>query len=313
MAHHHHDHHHPAPTNWRQLNRAFIVGIAMNLIYTALEYTVGFYSDSIALISDASHNLSDVASLVISLLGLRLAEKAATQCYTYGFKKASILASLLNAVLLVSIVVKIVIESVERLFYSPELPGGVIMITAAVGILINAVSAFLFFQGQKDDINIKGAFLHLMVDALVSVGVVVSGGVIALTGWHQADPVISIVIAVVILFSTWSLLSESLKLLLDGVPRQVDRREIEQLLLTHPMVGSVHHLHLWALSSNENALTVHLVLKEGVALSDFQQEKDDLKHELAHHNVHHSTLEIEIPDAPCADPVCAHIDHAHRV
>ena len=210
--HHHHDHHHHhhSVDNLSSLNRAFYIGIGVNLLYTVLEYGVGFHTDSLALISDASHNLSDVASLVISLIGLKLAQRAATALYTYGYKKASIFASLINAVLLVNIVIKIVIESIERLISAPELPGGVIMITAGIGIVINGLSAYLFHQGQKDDINVRGAFLHLLVDALVSVGVVVSGGIIALTGWTLADPIISLVIAAVILFSTWSLLSSAL-------------------------------------------------------------------------------------------------------
>ncbi|MFC2488447.1 MAG: cation diffusion facilitator family transporter, partial [Alloprevotella sp.] len=163
-------------------------------------------------------------------------------------------------------------------------------------------SAYLFHQGQKDDINVRGAFLHLLVDALVSVGVVVSGGIIALTGWTLADPIISLVIAGVILLSTWSLLSESTKLLLDGVPKQIHKEEIETLIRTFPGVASVHHLHVWALSSAQNALTVHLVLKEGMALHDFQ--KAELKHALAHHHIGHTTFEIEEAGTECADKTC---------
>lgn len=302
--HHHHDHHHHhhSVDNLSSLNRAFYIGIGVNLLYTVLEYGVGFHTDSLALISDASHNLSDVASLVISLIGLKLAQRAATALYTYGYKKASIFASLINAVLLVSIVIKIVIESIERFISAPELPGGVIMITAGIGIVINGLSAYLFHQGQKDDINVRGAFLHLLVDALVSVGVVVSGGIIALTGWTLADPIISLVIAGVILLSTWSLLSESTKLLLDGVPKQIHKEEIETLIRTFPGVASVHHLHVWALSSAQNALTVHLVLKEGMALHDFQ--KAELKHALAHHHIGHTTFEIEEAGTECADKTC---------
>ena len=302
--HHHHDHHHHhhSVDNLSSLNRAFYIGIGVNLLYTALEYGVGFHTDSLALISDASHNLSDVASLVISLIGLKLAQRAATALYTYGYKKASIFASLINAVLLVSIVIKIVIESIERLISAPELPGGVIMITAGIGIVINGLSAYLFHQGQKDDINVRGAFLHLLVDALVSVGVVVSGGIIALTGWTLADPIISLVIAGVILLSTWSLLSESTKLLLDGVPKQIHKEEIEILIRTFPGVASVHHLHVWALSSAQNALTVHLVLEEGMTPHDFQ--KAELKHALAHHHIGHTTLEIEESGTECADKTC---------
>ena len=182
--HHGHDHHHHTVTDLSTLNRAFYIGIGLNLLYTIIEFAVGFRVDSLALISDASHNLSDVASLVISLIGMKLTHRTATQLYTYGYKKASILASLINAVLLMYIVIKIFIEAFERLANPPEMVGSAIMLTAFIGVIINAVSAFLFYKGQKTDINVKGAFLHLMLDALVSVGVIISGAIVYFTGRH---------------------------------------------------------------------------------------------------------------------------------
>lgn len=307
MSHFHHSHCKQQHSNSvpQRVNLAFYIGIGVNLLYTAIEYIVGFHTNSLALISDASHNLSDVASLVISLIGLNLAQKSATALYTYGYKKASILASLINAILLVSITLKIILESIERLTSSPDLPGTVIMFTAAVGIVINAVSALFFYQDQKTDINLKGAFLHLIVDALVSVGVVFSGWIIHLTNWAPADPLISLVIAFVILFSTWSLLSESTKLLLDGVPKQINTSDIERTLLQVPSVASVHHIHVWALSSSQNALTAHIVLQIGQKLTDFQRDRQTLKLLLTKKNIHHSTFEIEEFETECTDTTCS--------
>lgn len=179
---HSHDGHSHSVASLDNINRAFYIGIGMNLIYTIVEFAIGFQVNSLALISDAGHNLSDVASLIISLIGMKLAQKVSTQTYTYGYKKASILASLINAILLIFIVIKISIEAIERLNAPPEMTGNVIIITAGIGVIINTISAFLFYKGQKSDINVKGAFLHLLVDALVSVGVIVSGVIIYFTG-----------------------------------------------------------------------------------------------------------------------------------
>ena len=303
MEHHHdhsHHHHHHVP-DLKRINQAFYVGIGANTLYTLIEFVVGIRINSLALISDASHNLSDVATLIISLLGMKLAQKGATSLYTYGYKKASILASFVNAVILCLIVIKIGIESIERFSNPPQMLGSMIMITALIGVFINGVSAFLFYKGQKDD---KGAFLHLLVDALVSFGVIVSGIIISFTGWNIIDPIISFVIAFVILFSTWSLLKESVKLILDGVPQQISNENIQQILENHPNIASVHHIHIWALSSSENALTAHLVLKEGVSLETFMEVKKELKHELFHQGIQHATLEIDCLSVTCDDTSC---------
>ena len=305
MEHHHdHSHHHHHVPDLKRINQAFYVGIGANALYTLIEFVVGIRINSLALISDASHNLSDVATLIISLLGMKLAQKGATSLYTYGYKKASILASFVNAVILCLIVIKIGIESIERFSNPPQMLGSMIMITALIGVFINGVSAFLFYKGQKDDINIKGAFLHLLVDALVSFGVIVSGIIISFTGWNIIDPIISFVIAFVILFSTWSLLKESVKLILDGVPQQISNENIQQILENHPNIASVHHIHIWALSSSENALTAHLVLKEGVSLETFMEIKKELKHELFHQGIQHATLEIDCLSVTCDDTSC---------
>ncbi|AMD84482.1 cobalt-zinc-cadmium efflux system protein [Capnocytophaga haemolytica] len=301
---HSHEHHHHSVADLKQLNRAFYIGIGLNLLYTIIEFVIGFSVNSLALISDASHNLSDVASLVISLIGMKLAQKTATRLYTYGYKKASILASLINAILLVFIVVKIFIEAFERLFSPPEMAGMAIMITAFIGVIINAISAFLFYKGQQSDINIRGAFLHLMLDALVSVGVIVSGAIIYCTHWYMIDPITSFVIGIVILFSTWGLLKESMKLILDGMPESVNREHILQLLEGNELIESVHHLHIWALSSSQNALTAHIVLKDNVTLEQFMPVKAELKHLLEHEHINHCTFEIDTSGCKCNEIEC---------
>ncbi|GIJ95850.1 cation efflux system protein [Capnocytophaga stomatis] len=298
MEHSHEGHTHSV-ASLESINRAFYTGIGLNLVYTIIEFVVGFRINSLALISDASHNLSDVASLVISLVGLKLTQKAATYSFTYGYKKASILASLINAVLLVYIAVKIIVEAIERFEAPPEMTGNMIIITATIGVIINALSAFLFYKGQKQDINVKGAFLHLLVDALVSVGVIVSGVIIYFTGWDIADVLTSLVVAVVILISTWNLLAESVKLILDGVPHSIKVDKIKQIIEQHPKVCSVHHIHIWALSSQENALTAHLVVEDNSTFEEIDQLKKEIKHTLQHEHIQHSTFEIELSKMKC--------------
>lgn len=303
MEHSHEGHSHSV-ASLESINRAFYIGIGLNLVYTIIEFVMGFRINSLALISDASHNLSDVASLVISLLGLKLTQKAATYSFTYGYKKASILASFINAVLLVYIAVKIILEAIERFDAPPEMAGSMIIITATIGLIINALSAFLFYKGQKQDINVKGAFLHLLVDALVSVGVIVSGVIIHFTGWYTADVLTSLVVAVVILVSTWNLLTESVKLILDGVPQSIKVDKIRQIMESHPKVCSVHHIHIWALSSQENALTAHLVIEDSSTFEEIDQLKKEIRHTLQHEHIQHTTFEVELSKMKCKCDDC---------
>ncbi len=274
------------------VNKAFYIGIGLNLAFTIIEFIVGYLSNSLALLADASHNLSDVASLVISLIGLKLAQKASNALYTYGYKKASILASLINAVILVVIAINISVEAIQRMTSAPQVIGKAIIITAIIGVFINTLSAFLFFKGQKTDINVKGAFLHLMVDAAVSVGVVISGIVIYFTDWHIIDPIISIIIAIIVLLSTWGLLKESVKLTLDGVPQNVDTTKVKEILLANQKIDEFHDLHIWALSSSQNALTVHISLKNDVDVNEFMEIKYHIKKDLEKANIHHATIEL---------------------
>lgn len=302
--HEEHHHHHHSVSHLENISRAFYVGIGLNLIYTIVEFVAGFRVNSLALISDATHNLSDVASLLISLIGLKLAQKASSYSFTYGYKKASILASLINALLLVYIAIKIIIEAVERFQSPPEMTSSVIIITAIIGVIINTLSAFLFHKGQKEDINIKGAFLHLLVDALVSVGVIISGIIIYFTGWNIADVITSCLVAVIILISTWRLLMESVKLILDGVPQNIKVDKIREIIEQHPAICSVHHIHIWALSSSQNALTAHLVVKDNITFEEMEKVKKELKHTLEHQNVHHTTFEVELSKMKCKCDDC---------
>ncbi len=304
--HHHDDHHHHGPTDLSQINRAFYIGIILNAGFTAIEFIYGFLHNSLALIADATHNLSDVASLIISLIGLKLTQKAATKLYTYGYKKASILASLINAVLLIAVVVNILIEAFERLSDPPEVSGSIIIIVALIGVVINTVSAFLFYKGQKDDLNIKGAFLHLLVDALVSVGVVISGILIHYTGVNEIDLIISVIIALVILITTWGLLKESLRLTLDGVPKDIKMDRIEELIKNYKEVKEVSHIHVWALSTNTNAMTAHVRVAEELSLDQISTLKNKIKHDLEHEKVQHVTLEFESSVAGSDDLNCEH-------
>lgn len=304
MSHNHsHDHHHHGPPSLESINRAFYIGIILNSVYTLIEYILGYLNNSLALMADATHNLSDVASLIISLIGMKLAQKASNLAYTYGYKKASILASMINAILLIVVVINILKEAIERLSLPPEVGGKVIVFTAIIGVVINTVSAFLFYKGQKSDINIKGAFIHLMVDALVSVGVVISGIVIHYTGMNIIDPIISVIIAVVIMISTWGLFKESLKLMLDGIPKDIDLQLVKTEIETIPMVSDMHHIHVWGLSSTLNALTAHVVLNKNYSMDEQMAIKKEIKHKLEHQNIQHATIEFDGQNG-CTSPNC---------
>ncbi len=296
---HAHGHSHSHSHNIQDItsvSKAFLIGIALNSIFTIIEFIVGYTTNSLALIADASHNLSDVASLIIALIGIKLTQKARTSLYTYGYKKASILASLVNAVLLLYIGISISVEAVERLGSAPEIVGSSIIITALIGVVINTVSAFLFFKDQKDDINIKGAFLHLIIDAAVSLAVVISGLIIHYTGLYIVDPITSFFIAIIVFLATFGLFIESLKLVLDGVPKNVDLEKVRRALENHEYIEDIHHLHIWALSSSQNALTVHIRIKENVDVGKCMELKRNLKKMLVSENIHHTTIEFDSPD-----------------
>lgn len=296
MAHQHnhaHDHSH-GPTVLTSINRALILGAVLNTAYVAVEFGLGVYYNSLALIADAGHNLSDVAGLLLSLLAFRLARVRQTPTFTYGYRKSTVLASLTNAVILLVTIGAILWESVGR-FRDPEpVAGGPVAWVAGLGIVVNTVSALLFFRDKDHDLNVRGAYLHLAADALVSLGVVVAGIVIRYTGWFWLDPVIGVLVAAVILGSTWRLLSESLRLSLDGVPAGIDLTAVLADLKAVAGVRDVHHVHVWAMSTTENALTAHLVLGPGLTDGQVATLKDDVRHRLEHHTIRHATLETEV-------------------
>ena len=293
---HEHSHQHSHTINAESLNKAFIIGIVLNLAFVVIEFAAGFWFDSLALLSDAGHNLSDVVSLVLALLAFRLAKVKANERYTSGYKKSTILVSLLNAVILLVAVGAIVIESIHKLSNPAVVPGGAIAWVAGVGVLINAFTAFLFMKDKEKDLNVKGAYLHMAADALVSVGVLVAGIVIGRTGWYIIDPIIGLIVAVVILISTWNLLHDSLRLTLDGVPTSIDSQKVVEAIRALPGVDDVHHIHIWAISTTENALTAHIVLKQPESM---QEVKHLIRHRLEDFGIGHATLEFEVPGEHC--------------
>lgn len=293
---HEHSHQHSHTINAESLNKAFIIGIVLNLAFVVIEFAAGFWFDSLALLSDAGHNLSDVVSLVLALLAFRLAKVKANERYTYGYKKSTILVSLLNAVILLVAVGAIVIESIHKLSNPAVVPGGAIAWVAGVGVLINAFTAFLFMKDKEKDLNVKGAYLHMAADALVSVEVLVAGIVISRTDWYIIDPIIGLIVAVVILISTWNLLHDSLRLTLDGVPTSIDSQKVVEAIRALPGVDDVHHIHIWAISTTENALTAHIVLKQPEGM---QEVKHLIRHRLEDFGIGHATLEFEVPGEHC--------------
>ena len=297
---HEHSHLHGHNHTITSLNKAFIVGIVLNLVFVLVEFGAGFYFDSLALLSDAGHNLSDVVSLVLALLAFRLAKVKANSRYTYGYKKSTVLVSLLNAVILLVAVGGILVESINKLQHPEEVPGGAIAWVAGVGVVINAFTAFLFMKNKEKDLNVKGAYLHMAADTLVSVGVLVTGLIIRQTGWYIIDPIIGIIIAIVILISTWDLLHDSIRLSLDGVPVGIDSEKVKELISQIPGVKDIHHMHIWAISTTENALTAHIVIDN---LNNMESLKHEIKHTLEHCNIHHATLEFENRKEHC-DGAC---------
>ena len=298
---HHHDHSHDGDhsSKGQTFKRALIAGIVINMIYVCAEFLAGIVFDSVGLLSDAGHNLSDVASLILSLAAVIIAGRSISKGYTYGYGKSTILASLLNSIILLGTVAFIVYESIEKFSNPRPVTGSVIAWVAALGILVNAATAFLFFSGKDKDLNIKGAWLHMIADALVSSGVVLSGIVISLTGWSVIDPVIGLMIAGVILASTWELLRESFRLTLDGVPQNFDIDKITEMMKSVSGVVEVHHLHLWALSTSETAMTAHLVVSELCSVDEITRIKDQVKSLLKEEGITHATLETEPDNQVC--------------
>ncbi len=300
QAHHDHDHdhrahghahdhgHHHAPVD---MGPAFAVGVALNSVFVAVEVAAGFWTGSLALLADAGHNLSDVLALLLAWGAVALAKRAPTARRTYGLRKATILASLTNAVLLMLAVGAIVSESIQRFAQPATVQTGIVMLTAGLGIVINTATALMFMRGSQSDLNVRGAFLHMAADAAVSLAVVIGAGVIALTGLQWIDPLLSLGIAVVIVLGTWGLLKDSMNMALDAAPKGVDVGKVRDWLAGLPGVEEVHDLHIWAMSTTETALTAHVIRPAN-------DDGDSFLHAAceglaARFNIGHATLQVE--------------------
>lgn len=283
---------HQIKDNREALNRAFIIGIVINILYVVVEIAAGIYYSSLSLISDAGHNLSDVAALGLAMFAFRLAKRKANDKFTYGYKKSTILVSLINSVILFVAIGGILWESIHRVFNPVVVDGQAISIVAGVGIVVNAVSALLFFRNKEHDLNVKGAYLHLMADAAVSLGVVISGVIIAFWNIYWLDLVMSLVIVAVIFYSTWNLFKESLSLTMDGVPNGINLSNISSLFLSVNGVKYVYHIHIWALSTTQNAITAQVVVDSNLDLEEQKIIRQQIKELLNKQNIQHITLEI---------------------
>ena len=303
MGGHHHDHghghghghgHHHGPVSH---GRAFAVGIVLNSAFVMVEAIYGYLAGSMALLADAGHNLSDVLSLLIAWGASVAARKAPTARFTYGLKSSTILAALANASLLLIAIGAILFETVHRLLAPAPVQGMTMIVVASIGIAINTATALMFMRGREHDINIRGAFLHMAADALVSAGVVVAGVAILLTGALWIDPVTSLVIVAVIGWGTWGLLKDSVKMALHAVPDGVDERAVQRFLSGLPGVQAVHDLHIWPMSTTETALTAHLVMPAGHPGDAFLHHlADELEDDFG---IGHATVQVETGDVHC--------------
>ena len=294
-----HSHNHTPPSlSSKDINRSFLIGIGLNVVYVIIELGYGYKIGSTALLSDAVHNIGDISGLLLAFLAFRLLRFKPNAVFTYGLKKGSVVASFLNSILLAFAIGAIAWQGFRNILHPTNINGNVVMIVAAIGIVINFSSALLFHKKKKDDLNIKAAYWHLMADALVSLGVVLSGFIIKYTGWNFIDGVTAILIAIVILISTWSLFKDSLIAMMDGVPASININEITEHLLSIKGVIGVHHIHIWSMSTSENAFTAHIVVNN---LDDLSTIKKNIKEELMAHHITHNTLEFETTDEKCTE------------
>ena len=293
-AHSGHDH---APADY---GRAFLIGIVLNLAFVAIEAFYGLLANSVALLADAGHNLSDVLGLLLAWGAATLSKRKPSAHFTYGLRRSSILSALFNAVFLLVAIGAIAFEAVQRLGDPQPVAGRTVMAVAAVGIVVNGVTAWLFARGSKHDLNIRGAFLHMTADAAVSAGVVISGLLILQTGWLWLDPATSLIIVAVILVGTWGLLRRSVNMALDRVPEHIPPADVITALQSLPGVTRVHDLHIWSLSTTDVALTCHLVMPAGCPGDAFLRSVGDLLHD--RFEIGHSTIQVERDDrvsCPC--------------
>jgi cobalt-zinc-cadmium efflux system protein len=278
----------------RNFGPAFAIGVALNLIFVIVEAVYGLLANSIALVADAGHNLGDVLGLAMAWVAMALARRAPSPTLTYGLRRGTILAALMNAVLLLLTVGAIGIEGVRRLFEPAAVAGATMMAVAAAGIFVNGVTAWLFASGRNDDINLRGAFLHMASDALISLGVVIAGGLILLTGWVWLDPLVSVGVSIIILWGAWRLMRDSLAMALDAVPGGIRPEEVRVFLERQPGVVGVHDLHIWPMSTTETALTCHCMLPGGHPGDEFLARiADELR---TRFGIGHATIQIEVDE-----------------
>ena len=278
--------------------RAFAIGVTLNTAYVVAQVAFGLFANSVALLADAAHNLGDVLSLVLAWAASVLVKRRPSGHFTYGLRKTSVLAALANAVLLVFVTGAIAWEAVHRFLAPSPVEGWTVVWVAALGILVNGGTAMLFFRGRDSDLNIRGAFMHMAADAVVSLGVVIAGIAIIVGGWTWLDPVASLVISAVILWGTWDLLRDSVRMSLDAVPRGIHLTEVREYLDGLEGVTEVHDLHVWPMSTTETALTAHLLMPAGHPGDDYLMRVcEELK---SRFRIHHTTVQIEIdPRVPC--------------
>lgn len=291
MAHHHHhghEHHHDIDVS--NLNSAFILGIVLNTAYVVVEAVYGLIYNSMGLLSDAGHNLSDVATLIIAMVAFKMSQRKPTERYTYGYRKMTVQASLINALLLCVAVGAILVESISKLIHPEAVDGDAVAWVAGVGVVVNGITAWLFMRDKNRDLNAKGAFLHMAADALVSVGVVVSGIIIHFTGLYVIDPIIGIVIAIIVGWSTKDLLQKSMRMSLDAVPDGIDYEKVRQAISDVPGVKSVHHLHILPLSTTVTAMTTHVIISDPLEMDNVI---NDIRKKMQSMGIKHSTIETE--------------------
>lgn len=294
---HNHGHGHDRPTNY---GRAFAIGTALNLGFVLIEVIYGIAAHSVALLADAGHNLSDVLGLVLAWGASILSRRRPSRRYTYGLRRSSILIALLNAIILLVAMGGIAWEAIQRFNNPGSVAGGTVISVAAIGVIINTITALMFLSGRKTDLNIRGAFLHMAADAGVSLGVVLAGIAILVTGWLWFDPAVSLIIVIVVVVGTWQLLQDSLNLALDAVPEGIELLAVHTYLAELPNVAQVHDLHIWAMSTTETALTAHLVMPAGFPGDAFlAQACKELHNSFA---IEHATLQVETgdPSHPCS-------------
>jgi len=302
---HHHDH---APPALGALNRAFGIAISANLAFTMIEFVVSYFANSVSLFADATHNLSDILALLLAWGASYLAMKPGNPQFSYGYGKSSIFAAMVNALILVVMAVFIGVEAFERIFNASESHAEVVVIAALCGVFVNGATAWLFLRESHRDLNVRAAFLHLAVDALLSFGVVAAGLIMIYTGMSWPDPVMGMIIAVVIVGMTWRLLVDAFQLMMDAVPREIDLREVQRVLSQVSGVEAVHDLHVWALSTRENCLTAHLVMPNETLLDEpdgYRRVGEALKSQFS---ISHVTLQIE-RTTDCATQDCEQLDH----